>query len=548
MSASNIGIPEAWDAALALWDVRVDLSPPEALVRSQKSADWGGDEPLAYIDMVRRQVVVNFALLDEIGASASLTAVLAHEIGHHVAFPHTLGLAAQLQLLEQRLIPGLQQSLTNLFFDLQVNEVVGRTLAAELAAVYRGFVARDPDVSPLFWFYLAIYEELWGLAAGTLAPEELRKKIEKEHPGARAQARMFAQTFWALGDTFLQFVYFCAAFLRYLPQSPGDVKYRIPMGADVPQPDLDDWAGGLYGSDQADRALDEAKRRGWIGKKGAAVDPGTDPLATINRVFGAGSPGSQRAAFREALVARHYKRLVDQHLLEIPPDPTRAPDPFLPTTTTEWEAGDDLRAIDWTASILERGVLAPLAPLRRDLEPEAPSTVGRAQLFVEIYLDTSGSMPDPGAALNAMTLAALVLSASAIRHKGKVRAIVYSSDYVLSDWIADEENARRALLHYSGGGTSYPWKVLDALAKERDDVVRVVISDGDFLYNLREKGARAIFERAIPRSRRFVTLLHLGAAPKELEHPGLRVVCVPDLSQFGKMAADLARALFGRVR
>ena len=132
-------VERAWRDALALWDVSVTLSPPVGLGGKGKS-HWQGDEPLAYIDLATRQVVVNLPLLEKLGAAGSLTAVLAHEIGHHVRFPHSLALAASLVLLEKKLVPGLRQSLTNLFFDLLVNEVVGRTRAGELCRVYEGFV------------------------------------------------------------------------------------------------------------------------------------------------------------------------------------------------------------------------------------------------------------------------------------------------------------------------------------------------------------------------------------------------------------------------
>ena len=53
--------------AQAVWDVRINLSPPEPL--ADRGADhWGGEDPLAYIDLVRRQVVVNLELLVEVGA------------------------------------------------------------------------------------------------------------------------------------------------------------------------------------------------------------------------------------------------------------------------------------------------------------------------------------------------------------------------------------------------------------------------------------------------------------------------------------------------
>ncbi len=227
-----------------------------------------------------RQVVVNFAQLDEIGARKSLVAVLAHELGHHVRYPaHPRARRHSCRILGLRLIPGLPQglrSLTNLFFDLQVNEEVGRTRATELCAVYRGFVARDPEVSPLFWFYLAIYEELWSLAPGTLAPSAQAVAMEETFPGCRAEARMFAQTFWALGDVYLMFIFFASAFIRYVrrpdeKENKGDKK--MPLGHDVPEPTLDDWASGMYGNGRrrarprggATARLD----RGWPGVRSA---------------------------------------------------------------------------------------------------------------------------------------------------------------------------------------------------------------------------------------------------------------------------------------
>jgi hypothetical protein len=205
--------------------------------------------------------------------------------------------------------------------------------------------------------------------------------------------------------------------------------------------------------------------------------------------------------------------------------------------------------------VLRAGALAPARPLARDLEPEPPSPGAAGAVAVEIYLDTSGSMPNPETALNAMTLAAQILSASAIRRGGKVRAVIYSMDAVVSDWMYDEEKARRALLLYAGGGTRFPFATLARLARERDDAIRVVISDGDFLANLREPGARGHLCAGVAAARRFVIMLALDARWKEqveqalgeraLGMPALRVVHVPALDRFAAMAADLARALFG---
>jgi hypothetical protein len=542
-------IATAWRDAQASWETRVDLSPPEALAK-QGEEHWGGREPLAYIDLSTRQVVVNFALLARI-APGSLTAVLAHEIGHHVRFPHTLGLAAQLAVLEQRLIPGLRQSLTNLFFDLQVNEEVGRTRARELGDVYRGFLATQKEpVSALFFFYLAIYEELWGLAAGTLAPAAEEAKLEKEYPGLRADARMFAQTFWALSSTYLQFVYFCSRFIRYIP-TPETHGLRAPLAGDLPTPDADDLADALYGNAEVERAIAEAAKRGWVDAGKAGEAPG-DPLATANKIT-EHLPGKERGTLREALVARHYKRLVDRHLVVVPPS-QKAPDPYLPGTLSDWEIGDDPSRIDWNASVLASGAMAGARPLQRDLLAEPPDAIGAGPVAIEVYLDTSGSMPNPQVGLNAMTLAAQVLAASAIRKGGIVRGIIYSTECKVSPWMYDEDVARRFLLHYYGGGTDYPFSLLTKLAAEREDVVRVVVSDGDFLYNCRPAPARKLLAEGVARSRRFVALLALHPGQEEAARKQIgeatqlapfRLVPVNDLAKFGEMAARLARGLFG---
>jgi hypothetical protein len=162
-------------------------------------------------------------------------------------------------------------------------------------------------------------------------------------------------------------------------------------------------------------------------------------------------------------------------------------------------------------------------------------------------------MPDPARALNAMTLAAQILAASALRKQGVVRGIVYSSGKPLvSDWMYDEERARRFLLHYAGGGTEYPFEVLKASARERSDVVRVIVSDSDFLYNVQRAGAMDALRFGIDKSRLLVAFLALPGkdVPATLAPilglPRFRLVRVASFSDFGRAAADLSDALFGK--
>lgn len=549
-------VDRAWQAALDDWGMEVTISPPEPL--EDKGAEaWGGAEPLAYIDLVKRQVVVNFPFLIDVGAASSLAAVLSHELGHHLKFPHTLGLSASLHVLEQKLIPGLKSSLTNLFFDLQVNEFVGRTRADELSLVYQGFSNRkDAKLSPLFQFYLSIYEELWSQEPGHLSKPEWVAALEEKHPGARADARMFVQTFYALDDVYLQFVYFCCQMLRYLDFDPSaDPGGAMPLAGDVQEPDADDYLGCINGNPSLDRALEEAKARGWIDPKEAAGNPNVAPqdaLSTIERL-GATRPGSSVEAFRDTLVGHVYKQLVEKQLVALPETPTPGPDPFLPTLLEDWDSGDSPRAIDWTATVLKQGALAALNPLKRVLEVEPPSRENSVGVGVEIYLDTSGSMPNPKSAVNAMTLAAQILSASAIRRGGKVRGVIYSSEYEHSGWMYNEDTARTYLLRYSGGGTQFPFGLFNRFAVEDKGVIRALISDSDFLYNVSQKGAMASFMEGVSRCRMFIALLALPdleagkkALAPALGLPQLRLAVVTDYAQLPQAAARLTQAIWGK--
>jgi len=545
------GVEAAWQAALKVWGVSVNLSPPQGYRKPAKGT-LDGDDPLAYIDLETRQVVVNFENLAQMKCEGSLVAVLAHELGHHIRFPHTLRLAADLRLMEQKLLPFLGSSLLNLFFDLQVNEYVGRTHATDLAAVYRAFRGSSKgEGSPLFNFYLSCYEELWNLPANDLLTAAAPANMDRSFPGWRAEARQFVQTFYDLPDDFLQFAYFAGRFARYIPA--GEEFSGMPFGNDVPQPSADDLAQAVWGNPVADAAMEEAVQRGWIEGGKADVAGANRPLGNMSRVI-SGLPGAAQGPFREAVASKVYRRLVDQHLIEYPRlDNPEAPDAFLPTTTQEWLIGDDPRSIDWTASVLARGPLAGAMPVRRELEPDAPPDPARDAPWLEIYLDTSGSMPSPFMAVNTMTLAAQVLSAAAIRAGSRVRGVVYSyGPYMVTPWMYDEETARRKLLHYVGGGTDFPFEAFEKFAHEKPAAIRVIISDSDFLHNVAQGRSMEKLVEGAQHSRLCVALLAIDAASGRTKlAPALgvdsfRLVTVDDYNKFAPLAAKLAKALFGK--
>ncbi len=528
----------AWERACAAWKDVPSLSFPEELA---------ADAPaIAYIDLKTRRIFFQPRFLQRHKVEHALPGLLAHELGHHLEHPHTLGVSADLLLAGQSLFTAFSPLFLNLFFDLLINEKLGRDeeLRGHLQALYRA--GQEGTPSPLFAFYLAIYDALW---------ETPRLLSPQTKAADREKAELFAQTFFGLSSVYDQFTYFCAVFAPWIAQPPHEVQAVVehPLLGDLGAPAPEDFPADLTPSPMARRAIERALADGVIPAEYPGKQAPTAVLRdALSQASAAGMPGLQSGEARLALADRFYAAHVERVLdaLVVPPLPG-VRDPVLPGPL-EAADGADPSEIDWLGTLNQRGMLAAAAPLRRtwDADEEPGEAPGIPRL--EIYLDTSGSMPNPQMGLNAMTLAAQVLATLAVRRGSKVRACVYSMDHPrCSEWMQSERVARRFLFHYIGGGTQFPFEVARAWAERDPGVVRVVISDSDFTYNLKAADPSS-FRNTVQRSRQFVLLL-LGVTEAQVHAqwtvpiPGkLKVITVRALDAFGPLAAQLADSLFPR--
>ncbi len=202
---------------------------------------------------------------------------------------------------------------------------------------------------------------------------------------------------------------------------------------------------------------------------------------------------------------------------------------------------------------MQRGpVLGAASPLKRVRVAESEGwEVPLWQPRVEIYLDVSGSMPDPRVTRNAMTLAAQILVTGAIRANGWARATLYSSSNVsYREWCRSETELSKFLMHYIGAGTDFPFDLLqDSMAEcGSDQPIRVVITDTDFDHNYKALSENAgIVAEAVARSPHFILMLHASDGPwtRPYRAAGARVIPVSELDDYPTMAAALSNALFG---
>lgn len=542
------------DDSIVLLDSLVDIAFPRARARwspflllSRPVIEPEGAVP-AKIDLRTRALSLGAKAILERDLTDSIEALLAHEIGHLVAAPGSLAADVRLKLLERTFLPARRGvSLTVPFYELIVDERLGISLAEPRRRVLFAEADIAGSLDPAMIFQRAVLEELWLLPPGHLLGE-LEAEFSRAFPHYRTDARLVAQNLFALAPNIpLQFLYFASIAYRYEAAEGSAAAGSDCLGG---EPSAEDWAEALVPQPGEKEAIKRALAEGFLPAEAAEK---LNRAGLEERIAALpGTIGGGRAELVSSIMAAHYRREAERWLFRPPAVRIRAEE-LVPTTLEEWDPGDPVAAIDWVATLLRRGEkLGAAMPLLRERIADeegrgAPAWEGRT----EIYLDVSGSMPDPKRALNAMTLAAQILALGTVRAGGAARALVYSTGYEKWWHFSRSENVlSRFLLHYIGQGTDFPFDVLGASVKELKDEqpVRIIISDSDFDWNYDKYNRNAtIFAEAAAASPALVLLLHNPDTKKadRYEAAGARVVPVRRLDDFPRLSAELSFALFG---
>lgn len=539
-------VAECWPKAQAHWSRFLLLKHP---------IDRADQPSVAQIDLASRQVMFHGRKIAERNLHDCMEAILAHEIGHHVRYPATLAVQARLRLIEQSILPFKEYSVINLFTDLLINDALAGVLQEQLIKVYQAFhVDQNWEVDPAYVFYMAVYEELWQREPGELMGPGQRP-FEAAFPDYRADAQLLAQNLFHLGpNLFTQYLYFVSIVCRYIePRRGKEPVSGDPYSCKCGEPSDEDWADALTPTPREQEAIRRALAEGWFDRQQSKT---LDECGTLERRIH-GLPGANSGPVSKVpdVMAAYYRQQAERYLVKPPPQ-RRVGEAVVPTTLEEWEPGDAVRDIDWLITLSQRGdVLGAVQPMRRTRIAENEGfDVPLWQPRVEIYLDVSGSMPDPRYHRNAMTLAAQILLTAAIRAGGWARALLYSAAPVAHwEWCRSEIELSKFLMHYIGGGTVFPFDVLSKSAVEcrGDQPIRVVITDTDFDVNYEQKPEHAVvFTDAVRESPHFILLLHRPNMEKAARYAkaGAKVIPVAQMDDYPQMAGDLSRALFDQER
>ena len=471
----------AWPAALAVWSKYTRIRDPLLCASTAHAASEGLNGSFAMIRLLDQSVVVDLELVHTLGLDDFAVEILAHEIGHHVLAPANA--AGQFRLLArmQRALPTLEAHgamVANLYTDLLVNDRLQRESGLRIADVFHVLARASTAPAGAVWtLYMRICEHLWELKQGSLSGNSAIEGIETDAwLGARV-VRVYAS------DPVTGAGRFAMLLLPYLvmdaqaqrPASPPGAVWHDTQDATAGCDDTGDIDQDLYTS-----AVHPASDPRILGdEEEDDSDDGAGVMADVagqaHDPFEAGDivPEAARALTDHEIAMRHYRELALPHLVPFPARPApHAPEPEH-EAVEPWELGAPLDDIDWLASLLVSPVPIPgVTIMRRASSPErAPGSVPAPAPFdLDLYVDSSASMPNPQSRMSYLAVAGAVIALSALRAGAAVQVTLWSGKQQLMctrGFVRDEDDILRVLTGFFGGTTDFPIHALRSTYAEK---------------------------------------------------------------------------------
>jgi hypothetical protein len=140
--------------------------------------------------------------------------------------------------------------------------------------------------------------------------------------------------------------------------------------------------------------------------------------------------------------------------------------------------GDALDAADWLQSVLQSPHVVPgLTTVQRVWGTAEGAEPQRIPLDLDLYVDSSGSMPNPQQLTSYPALAGAIMCMSALRAGARVQATLWSGKHQCTTtrgFVRDSTEILNVLTGYFGGGTQFPIHVLRETYATRSRAARAV--------------------------------------------------------------------------
>lgn len=446
----------------------VKLSEPRWCLTAEEEKKEGLTSSFAMIRLTDHQVVISLRQVDALRLADYAPEILAHEIGHHLYAPGDLGDHGRLLARMRRGLPGREREaplIANLYTDLLINDRLQRVSELRIRDVY--LAIRAPQGSRLWCFYMRIYENLWSMPRGALAPlpDAPEPLFELDADLGARLVRAHAKDWLAGGGAF------AALCFPYLDQDDGKTRAILLPFLDTEDVGGDELPGGLAELD--DEEIDGPthprldRRLSGLPEDdegdGAGVSTGGDLPPPERRR----PPGDFRDLLRsmgvklsdEEIISRYYKELALPHLVPFPERVLpRSTDP-LPESLESWDAGSPAEELDLFESLLQSPIIVPgYTTVRRVYGVTEGQSPERIPVDLYLGVDCSGSMRNPAQNLSYPILAGAIITLSAMRAGGQVKAVLSGEPgrYTgTEDFTRDERAVLGVLTGYLGTGYTF---------------------------------------------------------------------------------------------
>ena len=459
-----------WPEALAVWSKFTRLREPRWCFTHEEAAHEGLTGSFAMIRLTDQAVVIDLALVAESHVEAFPLEILAHEIGHHVYAPANLNDNARMIARMRWALPLKEQLagfIGNLYTDLLINDRLQRSAQLHMAQVYQTLGNNSTD--RMWNLYMRMYEILWSLTRGTLTRGALDDQLEGDAQLGARLVRSYARE-WLDGSG-----RFAALCYPYLITDDGAEIQRLLKGwRDMDHAGAGGMPAGLSGIEPGEQegAIHPALDPDLSGVPGSLEKPRerTDALRPAS--------GQAREPFQYGEILRSLGIDLDDHEVAVryykeraAPNLIRYPTRVAPETQEPlaegletWDVGSPLDDVDWMQSVLASPRVVPgLTTVQREYGTTQGSMPERVPLDLDLYVDSSGSMPNPQHALSYLTLAGAIVALSALRAGARVQATLWSGVNqfeTTGGFVRDQQQVLEILTGYFGGATAFPIHVL----------------------------------------------------------------------------------------
>lgn len=186
------------------------------------------------------------------------------------------------------------------------------------------------------------------------------------------------------------------------------------------------------------------------------------------------------------------------HLVPFPMREVKQRAEPMPEGFDVWGVGDPLDRVNWLESALRSPVIIPgVTALETRYGADSGFEKEREPVDLDLYIDSSGSMPNPRTQLSFLALAGAIISLSALRAGSRVQATLWSGARqfkTTKGFTEDEKLILAVITDFIGGCTAFPLHLLRDAYQDRPKNARRVhilhISDEgiDTIYAKDERG------------------------------------------------------------